>query len=109
MLAQRLARDTPPTAKPDQLWQYVEAAWTAVPQRYIQSLFDSKPRSSLSELSQQQLQNKYKNMEEESQNQRSLDKVETFKTGGGTKRLLTTSLDEQLAAMGALIEPQLCI
>ncbi|GFY36526.1 transposable element Tcb1 transposase [Trichonephila clavipes] len=32
MLAQRLARDTPPAATPDQLWQYVEAAWTAVPQ-----------------------------------------------------------------------------
>ncbi|GFT93432.1 transposable element Tcb1 transposase [Trichonephila clavipes] len=26
MLAQQLARDTPPTATPDQLWQYVEAA-----------------------------------------------------------------------------------
>lgn len=44
MLAQRLARDTPPAATPDQLWQYVEAAWTAVPQGYIQSLFDSMPR-----------------------------------------------------------------
>ncbi|GFW28126.1 hypothetical protein TNCV_2818041 [Trichonephila clavipes] len=26
MLAQRLARDTPPAATPDQLWQYMEAA-----------------------------------------------------------------------------------
>ncbi|GFT45782.1 hypothetical protein TNCV_2008371 [Trichonephila clavipes] len=24
-------RDTPPAATPDQLWQYVKAAWTAVP------------------------------------------------------------------------------
>ncbi|GFW56375.1 transposable element Tcb1 transposase [Trichonephila clavipes] len=30
MLAKRLARGTPPAATPDQLWQYVEAAWTAV-------------------------------------------------------------------------------
>ncbi|GFT35410.1 putative DD41D transposase [Trichonephila clavipes] len=28
-----------------------------------------------------------------------------FKTGGGTKKLLTTSLDELLATVGALIEP----
>ncbi|GFU53333.1 uncharacterized protein TNCV_2953671 [Trichonephila clavipes] len=37
-------RDTPPAASPDQLWQYVEAAWTAVPQGYTQSLFDSIPK-----------------------------------------------------------------
>ncbi|GFW56401.1 hypothetical protein TNCV_2089081 [Trichonephila clavipes] len=37
MLAQRVARGTLPTATPDQLWQYVEAAWTAVPQGYIQT------------------------------------------------------------------------
>ncbi|GFV90070.1 transposable element Tcb1 transposase [Trichonephila clavipes] len=41
MLAQRLAGFPPPAATPDQLWQYVEAAWTAVPQKYIQSLLDS--------------------------------------------------------------------
>ncbi|GFV73707.1 hypothetical protein TNCV_4949441 [Trichonephila clavipes] len=28
MFAQRLARDTPPAVTSDQLWQYVEAAWT---------------------------------------------------------------------------------
>lgn len=44
MLAQRFARDAPPAATPNQLWQYVEAACTAVPQGYIQSLFDSIPR-----------------------------------------------------------------
>ncbi|GFS75780.1 hypothetical protein TNCV_3424931 [Trichonephila clavipes] len=44
MLAQRLARDTPPTATLDQLWQHVEDAWIAVLQGYIQSLFDSMPR-----------------------------------------------------------------
>ncbi|PRD35296.1 UNVERIFIED_CONTAM: hypothetical protein NCL1_11945 [Trichonephila clavipes] len=44
MFAQRLLRNTPPAATPDQLWQYVEATWTAVPQGYIQSLFDSMPR-----------------------------------------------------------------
>ncbi|GFT73804.1 uncharacterized protein TNCV_1327981 [Trichonephila clavipes] len=36
------------------------------------------------------------------------DKVEIFKTGGGTPNLLCTSLDERLAAMGALIEPLPC-
>ncbi|GFW34433.1 transposable element Tcb1 transposase [Trichonephila clavipes] len=35
---------TPPTATPDQLWQRVEAAWSAVPQEHIQSLFESMPR-----------------------------------------------------------------
>ncbi|GFS87138.1 hypothetical protein TNCV_1130381 [Trichonephila clavipes] len=39
---------------------------------------------------------------------RSSDKVEIFKTGGGTPNLLCTSLDERLAAMGALIEPLPC-
>ncbi|GFS61723.1 hypothetical protein TNCV_2169501 [Trichonephila clavipes] len=39
-----ITRDTPPAATSDQLWQYVEAARTAVPQGYIQSLFDSMPR-----------------------------------------------------------------
>ncbi|GFT72497.1 transposable element Tcb1 transposase [Trichonephila clavipes] len=31
MVAQRLTRITPPAATPDQLWQRVEAAWSAVP------------------------------------------------------------------------------
>ncbi|GFT56793.1 uncharacterized protein TNCV_1268851 [Trichonephila clavipes] len=44
MPAQRLAWDTPPASTPNQLWQYVEAAWTALPQGYIESLFDSVPR-----------------------------------------------------------------
>ncbi|GFX35419.1 uncharacterized protein TNCV_102261 [Trichonephila clavipes] len=43
-VAQQLARDSLPAATPDLLWQYVEAAWTAVPQGYIQNLFDSLPR-----------------------------------------------------------------
>ncbi|GFV03996.1 uncharacterized protein TNCV_916211 [Trichonephila clavipes] len=34
----------PPTATQGELWQYVKAAWTDVPQGYIQSLFDSEPR-----------------------------------------------------------------
>ncbi|GFT13056.1 mariner Mos1 transposase [Trichonephila clavipes] len=41
MVAQRLTQITPPAAKPDQLWQRVEAAWSAVPQEHIQSLFES--------------------------------------------------------------------
>ena len=44
LIAERQARDTPPAATPDQLWQYVEASWTATPQQNIQSLFDSMPR-----------------------------------------------------------------
>ncbi|GFW78696.1 transposable element Tcb1 transposase [Trichonephila clavipes] len=38
MVAQRLTQITPPAATPDQLWQRVEAAWSAVPQEHIQSL-----------------------------------------------------------------------
>ncbi|GFY02913.1 transposable element Tcb1 transposase [Trichonephila clavipes] len=44
MVAQRLTQITPPAATPDQFWQRVEAAWSAVPQEYIQSLFESMPR-----------------------------------------------------------------
>ncbi|GFX17287.1 uncharacterized protein TNCV_1596091 [Trichonephila clavipes] len=44
MLAQLLARDTPYAATPDQLWQYVEAPWTAVSRGYTRSSFDSMPR-----------------------------------------------------------------
>ncbi|GFS92441.1 transposable element Tcb1 transposase [Trichonephila clavipes] len=39
MVAQRLTQITPPAATPDQLWQRVEAAWSAVRQEHIQSLF----------------------------------------------------------------------
>ncbi|GFU52110.1 transposable element Tcb1 transposase [Trichonephila clavipes] len=35
---------TPPSATPDQLWQLLEAAWSAVPQEHIQSLFESMPK-----------------------------------------------------------------
>ncbi|GFY24332.1 transposable element Tcb1 transposase [Trichonephila clavipes] len=44
MVAQQLTQITPPAATPDQLWQRVEAAWSAVPQEHIQSLFESIPR-----------------------------------------------------------------
>ncbi|GFS90560.1 transposable element Tcb1 transposase [Trichonephila clavipes] len=44
MVAQRLTQITPPAATLDQLWQRVEAAWSAVPQEHIQSLFASMPR-----------------------------------------------------------------
>ncbi|GFT66507.1 transposable element Tcb1 transposase [Trichonephila clavipes] len=44
MVAQRLTQITPPAATPVQLWQRVEAAWSAVPQEHIQSLFESMPR-----------------------------------------------------------------
>ncbi|GFW91800.1 transposable element Tc1 transposase [Trichonephila clavipes] len=44
MVAQRLTQITPPAATPDQLWQRVEAARSAVPQEHIQSLFESMPR-----------------------------------------------------------------
>ncbi|GFU55264.1 transposable element Tcb1 transposase [Trichonephila clavipes] len=39
MVAQRLTQIAPPAASPDHLWQRVEAAWSAVPPEYIQSLF----------------------------------------------------------------------
>ncbi|GFX96675.1 transposable element Tcb1 transposase [Trichonephila clavipes] len=44
MVAQRLTQITTPAATPDQLWQHVEAAWSAVPPKHIQSLFESMPR-----------------------------------------------------------------
>ncbi|GFY05426.1 transposable element Tc1 transposase [Trichonephila clavipes] len=44
MVAQRLTQITSPAATPDQLWQHVEAAWSAVPQEHILSLFESMPR-----------------------------------------------------------------
>ncbi|GFU40813.1 transposable element Tcb1 transposase [Trichonephila clavipes] len=44
MVAQRLTQITPPAATPDQFWQRVEAAWFAVPQEHIQSLFESMLR-----------------------------------------------------------------
>ncbi|GFV25069.1 transposable element Tcb1 transposase [Trichonephila clavipes] len=44
MVAQRLTQITLPAATPDQLWQRVEAAWSAVPHEPIQSLFESMPR-----------------------------------------------------------------
>ncbi|GFY26097.1 hypothetical protein TNCV_354141 [Trichonephila clavipes] len=46
MVAQRLTQITPPAAAPDQLWKREEAAWSAVPQEHIQSLFESMPRLS---------------------------------------------------------------
>ncbi|GFV74653.1 transposable element Tcb1 transposase [Trichonephila clavipes] len=44
MVAQRLTQITSPAATPNQLWQRVEAAWSAVPQEHIQSLFELMPR-----------------------------------------------------------------
>ncbi|GFV89902.1 transposable element Tcb1 transposase [Trichonephila clavipes] len=35
---------TPPADTPDELWQRVEAAWSAIPQECIQSIFESMPR-----------------------------------------------------------------
>ncbi|GFW31054.1 hypothetical protein TNCV_4523231 [Trichonephila clavipes] len=43
-MAQRLTQITPPAATPDQLWQRVEASWSVVPQKHVQSLFESIPR-----------------------------------------------------------------
>ncbi|GFW59760.1 transposable element Tcb2 transposase [Trichonephila clavipes] len=44
MVAQRLTLITSPAATPDQLWQRVEATWSAVPQERIKILFGSMPR-----------------------------------------------------------------
>ncbi|GFR19501.1 hypothetical protein TNCT_179481 [Trichonephila clavata] len=64
--------------------------------------------ASLCKRSRHQLQNKFENIKKESKKKKSSDKVEMFKTGGGTPNLLSTSLDERLAAMGALIKPLPC-
>ncbi|GFX74441.1 transposable element Tcb1 transposase [Trichonephila clavipes] len=37
--------DYTPAATPDELWQRVEAAWSAVPQEHNQNLFESMPRA----------------------------------------------------------------
>ncbi|GFU80042.1 transposable element Tcb1 transposase [Trichonephila clavipes] len=44
MVAERLTQITLPAATPVKLWQRVEAAWSAVPEEHIQSLFESMPR-----------------------------------------------------------------
>ncbi|GFU29759.1 organic cation transporter 1 [Trichonephila clavipes] len=44
IVAERLTQITPPAATPDQLSQRVEAAWSAVPQEHIHSLFESMSR-----------------------------------------------------------------
>ncbi|GFY05046.1 transposable element Tcb1 transposase [Trichonephila clavipes] len=44
MVAQRLTQIKPSAATPDNLWQSVEAAWSAVLQELIQSLCGSIPR-----------------------------------------------------------------
>ncbi|GFY18553.1 transposable element Tcb1 transposase [Trichonephila clavipes] len=44
MVAQRLTQIAPSATTPDQLWQRVESAWSAVPQEHIQSIFESMPR-----------------------------------------------------------------
>ncbi|GFX66818.1 transposable element Tcb1 transposase [Trichonephila clavipes] len=43
-VAQRLTQITHPAATPDQLWQRVEASWSSVPHKHIQSVFESMPR-----------------------------------------------------------------
>ncbi|GFX10560.1 hypothetical protein TNCV_2583811 [Trichonephila clavipes] len=44
MVSQRLTQITPAATTPDQLSQRGEAAWSAVPQKHIQSLFEAMPR-----------------------------------------------------------------
>ncbi|GFU49312.1 transposable element Tcb1 transposase [Trichonephila clavipes] len=44
MVAERLTQITTPAATPDQLWQRVEAAWSAVPHEHFQRLFELMPR-----------------------------------------------------------------
>ncbi|GFT89790.1 transposable element Tcb1 transposase [Trichonephila clavipes] len=44
MVAQQLTQITPSAATPDQLWQRVEAACSALSQELMQSLFESMPR-----------------------------------------------------------------
>ncbi|GFX29159.1 transposable element Tc3 transposase [Trichonephila clavipes] len=51
IVAQRLTHITPPAATPDHLWQRVEAAWSAVPQEHIQSLFESMTKRGAVEIS----------------------------------------------------------
>ncbi|GFS50569.1 hypothetical protein TNCV_2041951 [Trichonephila clavipes] len=59
MVAQRLTQITPPAATPDQVWQLVEAAWSAVPQEHIQSLFESMPGRVAAEMTRRRRESKY--------------------------------------------------
>ncbi|GFU87093.1 transposable element Tcb1 transposase [Trichonephila clavipes] len=51
MVAQRLTQITSPATTSDQLWQRVEATWSAVPQEHFRSLFGSMPRRVVSVIS----------------------------------------------------------
>ncbi|GFX76535.1 transposable element Tcb1 transposase [Trichonephila clavipes] len=42
-----ISKITSPDVTPDQLWQRVEAAWSAVPQELIQNIFESMPSGNL--------------------------------------------------------------
>ncbi|KFM60309.1 Transposable element Tcb1 transposase, partial [Stegodyphus mimosarum] len=44
MVSERLTQITSQAVTPDQLYQRVEAAWSAVPQEHIQRLFESMPK-----------------------------------------------------------------
>ncbi|KFM65075.1 Transposable element Tcb1 transposase, partial [Stegodyphus mimosarum] len=44
VVAERLTQITSQAATPDQVWQRVEAAWSAVPQEHIQSFFEAMSR-----------------------------------------------------------------
>ncbi|MBJ5505484.1 hypothetical protein JGG47_23220 [Salmonella enterica subsp. enterica serovar Derby] len=44
LIGNRVVRQVPPAAAPDELWHRVEAAWTDIPQAQIRSLFLSMPR-----------------------------------------------------------------
>ncbi|GFW39963.1 transposable element Tcb1 transposase [Trichonephila clavipes] len=44
MVAQGLSQITPPAATPDQLWQRMEVAWSAVPKENVQNRYESMPR-----------------------------------------------------------------
>ncbi|XP_054709885.1 myb/SANT-like DNA-binding domain-containing protein 3 [Uloborus diversus] len=79
-----------------------DRAWEELTAQYNSIGGTIPPRTAL------QLKNKWKNMKKESNKRKALEKVEIFRTGGGTKKMLITPIEERVASMGILTEPIEC-
>lgn len=55
-----------------------------------------------------QLVGKYRNMKKAALKNKAQDKLTLYQTGGGPGELRSTPIDEQLAAMGAVVQPSEC-
>ncbi|KAG8177080.1 hypothetical protein JTE90_015732 [Oedothorax gibbosus] len=69
----------------------------------VAELFNSQ--SSVTKRHINQLKLKYKNVKANSRKRLANDKVETFVTGGGRKKILASETDARLKASGAVLRP----